>query len=413
MNDKRSLVSCKMLALVCLLLVTLVSLPFNTCFAKSLDWGAVEALGGLRESQSLSQGAQVAAEFARVLCSDMQPKNQAALKRVFSDAARARGDAGKGKVLDTAYMEWSRRGDDDGKRGSLALMCCILAAADSDPNSFMESISMDLAQAVKAGEPWVKKGNFGKLMAASAQPGRSSGGTQPKPRSGKSSGSVSGKYTEYGSTRPHTLYPYYDNRGEIFTPASPPRLVDIKVNDSSATIGQTEGGGISEVWKRKGAKNPVTLPFSRKLSLGGTVFRIYASESGAEHIVVSPSGDVVYLHHRDDKQHGIVFFDRGDTRRERNAQMARSSGTYPTPSFPMFAEVSKWCFAQPVKMVRLPPGGLPAPARNQLCTACMGTGICQACKGMGSWYSSYSGRHECGLCHFSGKCKFCNGTGRQ
>lgn len=238
-------------------------------------------------------------------------------------------------------------------------------------------------------------------------------------------GPFSGKYTEYGSTRPHSLYPFYDNREEIFEPASPSRIVGIDVDDRTATIGPAEDGGVSLVWKRKGIDEPFTLALSGELPLGDTVFRLYASESGAEHIVVSPDGDVVYLWHTDGKRHGAVFFDRGDTRRERNAQMSGSPGRCPAPSFPLFAEVSKWCFAQPVRAIRPPPGNWPPADVGGGIGGGGGGGLCPTCHGKGTTmvYSNPHGTrgpYFCGECggsnhhsHYHQRCFACGGTGRR
>lgn len=59
-------------------------------------------------------------------------------------------------------------------------------------------------------------------------------------------------------------------------------------------------------------------------------------------------------------------------------------------------------------------GGFPG-GGSSLCSACMGTGVCQGCKGRGTLTFGYAGTGPttCGLCSGMGKCNSCAGTGRK
>lgn len=213
----------------------------------------------------------------------------------------------------------------------------------------------------------------------------------------------SGPYTQYGWLTREPSNPLLPE--ERFLPASPPQLRPVEIREDSVILGA-------------GTSSQVALGFIGELPLAGRTFRLYAIESGAVHLAVSPAGDILWVLHIPNWKYETLFFDRGDTRKDRIAQISQSGGRCPAPSFPQFAEVVKWCFSQPVRAVNPPPGGGGGGGSGG------GLGLCPNCRGRGMEMKPAhpGGTHgpwfcpDCGgssyYYHYHVRCFQCGGTGR-
>lgn len=215
----------------------------------------------------------------------------------------------------------------------------------------------------------------------------------------------SGSYTQYGWLTKEPSNPLHPE--ERFLPASPPQLRPVEIREDSAVLGV-------------GTPSQVALGFIGELPLEGRTFRLYGIESGAVHLAVSPAGDILWVLHIPNWKYETLFFDRGDTRKTRLAQISQSGGRCPAPSFPQFAEVVKWCFSQPVRAVNPPPGGGGSGGGG----GGGGLGLCPNCRGRGTEMKPAhpGGTHgpwfcpDCGgssyYYHYHTRCFQCGGTGR-
>lgn len=244
----------------------------------------------------------------------------------------------------------------------------------------------------------------GEAMASLSKPADSTAKAAAPSVSGKTL--FSGSYTTYGALMREPMNPM--NSGESFQPVSPPNLVEIEVREKLVSFTQDSAPGAS-------------YEYSGELPLKTRTFRVYASQSGAEHVVVSPTGDVVHLAHIPGWLYMAIFYDRGDTRKTRLDQMQKAPGRCPPTSFPDFAEVAKWSFAQPVRAVNPPPGG----GGGGGAVGGGGGGLCSACRGRGTimkFSPTYGTRGpwfcaDCGgssyFHHYHTRCMSCGGSGRQ
>lgn len=210
----------------------------------------------------------------------------------------------------------------------------------------------------------------------------------------------SGTYTEYGCLMRMVKDPL--NPGEKFIAASPPVLYTVTVREKQVSFA---------------GKNNFAFDFRGELPINSRTFRVYSSESGAEHVVVSPEGHVVYLMHSPNWKYAAIYYDKGDTRQARLAQIKKNPKRCPAPDFPDLVEVTDWCFAQPVKIVNPPSGGGGgAGGGGGLCPTCFGKGTVKVADNphgqLGPYFCA-----ECGgssyFYHHHTRCMQCGGTGRQ
>ncbi|MBP5543607.1 MAG: hypothetical protein ILM98_06000 [Kiritimatiellae bacterium] len=125
------------------------------------------------------------------------------------------------------------------------------------------------------------------------------------------------------------------NRNMQFEYRKHPAVCTVQVSDRAVTM-MGEGS-------LKG-----TVTYRGPLQAGGREFRVYETTTCAEHIVVSPEGDIVYFFHVPGQFYRILLFDRGDTVERRTRESMSASNRFPGFPFPEIQELSKWCFAQPV-----------------------------------------------------------------
>ncbi len=208
-----------------------------------------------------------------------------------------------------------------------------------------------------------------------------------------------GTYTEYGCLMRMVQNPL--NSGDQFIPSSPPALVEVTVREQQVVFS---------------GKNNAAYDFLGELPIKSRTFRVYAIESGAEHVVVSPEGDVVSLTHIPNQLYAVIFYDKGDTRQARLDQIRKAPGRCPAPKFPDLDEVMAWSFAQPVKAVNPPPGGGGGSGGGGQCPTCFGKGTVKVADNPhgnpGPYYCA-----DCGgssyFYHHHTRCMQCGGTGRQ